>query len=218
MKKKENTLLKKFYKILTIIILFLLLLAINFYKKDNFFNFSTIKESKEEKKQVINDEYKLNHLFTKWGESLDKNNILQEYPRPQFVRNSYLNLNGEWDYSLKIGDDIPDYNDKIIVPFPIESPLSGVFNKSLEPGMTLWYKKIINLKNLENKGRFLFHFGAVDQFTEVFINGNKVGEHDGGYNSFYFDITNYIGEDLSNIEIIVKAIDNYDKDGAAFGK
>ena len=90
MKKKENTLLKKFYKILTVIILFLLLLAINFYKKNNLFNFFTIKESKEEK-QVINDEYKLNHLFTKWGESLDKNNILQEYPRPQFVRNSYLN-------------------------------------------------------------------------------------------------------------------------------
>ena len=157
-------------------------------------------------------------ILTKWGEALDRNNILQEYPRPQFVRNSYLNLNGEWEYSLKKGDETPEYNGKIIVPFSIESPLSGIYNKSLEPGMTLWYRRIIDLTKLENKGRFLLHFGAADQFTEVFINNKKVGEHDGGYTSFYFDITNYLNNDLSKTEIVVKVIDNFDKDGAAIGK
>jgi len=157
-------------------------------------------------------------IFTKWGESLNKNNILQEYPRPQFVRDSYLNLNGEWSYSLNNGKEMPNYNDTIIVPFSIESPLSGVFNKTLKPGMTLWYKKIVDLTKIKNKGRFLLHFGAVDQFTEVFINDKKVGEHDGGYTSFYFDITNYIKNDLSHTKIVVKVEDNYTKDGAAIGK
>ena len=127
------------------------------------------------------DSDELINIFTKWGNSLDKNNVLQEYPRPQFERDSYLNLNGEWEYSLNNGNEKPKYKGKIIVPFPIESPLSGVKGKSLQPGMTLWYKKIVDLTKIKNEGRFLLHFGAVDQFTEVFVNNKKVGEHDGGY-------------------------------------
>ena len=160
----------------------------------------------------------LNNNLTKWGEALDNNIILQEYPRPQFVRNSYLNLNGEWLYSLNNNNENPKYKETILVPFSIESPLSGVNGKSLEPGMTLWYKRIVDLTKLKNRGRYLLHFGAVDQFTEVFINEQKVGEHDGGYTSFYFDITNYIKKDLKNIEIVVKVQDNYDENGAAIGK
>ena len=177
-------------------------------------------KSKEylEQKYFLNNSSNLITLFTKWGESLDKNNILQEYPRPQFVRDSYLNLNGEWEYSLKYGNQKPYYKDKIIVPFSIESPLSGVKGKSLKPGMTLWYKKMVDLTKIENKGRFLLHFGAVDQFAEIFINGKKVGEHDGGYTSFYFDITNYIKTELSKIKIEVRVQDNCAKDGAAIGK
>ena len=172
-------------------------------------------------KKFINNTKKLIPIITEWGEILNKSNILKEYPRPQFLRDSYINLNGEWNFSLKNSNDIPDYdeyNETIIVPFSIESPLSGVLNKSLEPNMTLWYKKKINLRKIKNKGRFLLHFGAVDQNTEIFINNQSIGKHEGGYNSFSFDITNYIGKDLSRIEIIVKVIDNYDKDGAAFGK
>ena len=172
-------------------------------------------------KRFINNKTKLIPIITQWGEILNKSNILKEYPRPQFVRNSYINLNGEWNYSLKNNNYIPDYdeyNETIIVPFSIESPLSGVLNKSLEPNMTLWYKKIINLRKVKNYGRFLLHFGAVDQNTEVFINNQSVGEHEGGYNSFYFDITNYLGKDLSKVEIIVKVVDDFDKDGAAIGK
>ena len=84
--------------------------------------------------------------------------------------------------------------------------------------MTLWYKKVVDLTKIKNKGRFLLHFGAVDQFAEVFVNDEKVGEHDGGYTSFYFDITQYINEDLSETKIVVRVEDNFDKDGAAFGK
>ena len=169
------------------------------------------KEAHKKGKNLIN-------IFTQWGSSLKKDNILQEYPRPQFERNSYLNLNGEWYYSLNNGKEKPKYKRKIIVPFPIESPLSGVKNKILQPGMILWYRRIIDLTKIKNNGRFLLHFGAVDQFTEVFINNKKVGEHDGGYTSFYFDITNYINKDLDKTEIVVKVKDNYSKDGAAFGK
>ena len=159
-------------------------------------------------------------IKTKWGEELDKYNILQEYPRPQFERDSYMNLNGEWDCSLTQIEDNKEsiiYNGKIIVPFPIESRLSGVENLSLDPGMILYYKKIIDLSKIENKGRFLLHFGAVDQTTTLYINSKKVGEHDGGYHPFYFDITNYI-ENIGQTEIVVKVIDNYGADGAAIGK
>ena len=159
-------------------------------------------------------------IKTQWGESLNINNILQEYPRPQFERDSYLNLNGEWDCSLtqiENGKETIIYNGKILVPFPIESKLSGVENLSLEPGMILYYKKIIDLSKFENKGRILLHFGAVDQFTTLYINNKIVGEHDGGYHPFYFDITTYI-ENIAQVEILVKVIDNYGANGAAIGK
>ena len=94
------------------------------------------------------------------------------------------------DYSLNSGIEKPKYKRKIIVPFPIEPPLSGVKKKILQSGMKLWYRKIVDLTKIKNNGRFLLHFGAVDQFTEVFINKNTVGKHYGVYTSFYFDITN----------------------------
>ena len=209
MREKKNIFL--LLKLLLNILLYCLYLKI---KKYNIKLIPTFKRTVK----FSNGTNELIPILTKWGESLDKNNILQEYPRPQFVRDSYLNLNGEWDYSLMKGNETPKYNGKIIVPFSIESPLSGVPNKTLEPGMTLWYKKIVDLTTIKNNGRFLLHFGAVDQFTEVFINDKKVGEHEGGYTSFYFDITNYIDNDLSKVKIIVKVIDNYSKDGAAIGK
>jgi len=172
------------------------------------------------KKPIIfnNGTNQLINLLTPWGESLDKNNVLEEYPRPQFVRDSYLNLNGEWEYALEVGKTKPNYVGKIIVPFSIESPLSGVKGKSLQPGKTLWYRRYVDLTKIKNKGRFLLHFGAVDQYTKVFVNNKKVGEHDGGYTSFFFDITNYLKEDLSKTKIVVRVEDNYTKDGAAIGK
>ena len=207
----EKLCLEFFIKLLLIQIFYYLYLKTQMY---NIWIFPTVKKARRYKK----GKNSLIPIYTKWGESLDKNNILKEYPRPQFVRNSYLNLNGEWDCELIDEKNNIGYKGNIIVPFSIESLLSGVSKKSLKPGMVLWYRKIVDLTKIKNKGRFLLHFGAVDQYTEVYINDKKVGEHDGGYTSFYFDITNFINSNLTNTKIDVKVIDNYCKDGAAIGK
>ena len=168
----------------------------------------------------VNPGSKLITLFTTWGEHLDKNNILPEYPRPQFVRESYLNLNGVWKYALRTpNQEIGNYDGDIIVPFSIESPLSGV-QKSLKPGLVLWYNKNLNLSNFTNNGKYILNFGAVDQDTEVFINKKFIGSHKGGYTSFSFDITKEILEspNLENIDLTIKVIDNWKENGAAYGK
>lgn len=154
-------------------------------------------------------------LYTEWGEKLDKKNVLQEYPRPQFIRDSYMNLNGIWRMTITNETDIdPIIDTEILVPFSPETPLSNV-QKQLLPGQVLWYEQQFDISNLINKGRILLHFGAVDQFCEVFINNAKAGEHDGGYLPFTIDITHFVD---SIITITLKIIDNIDKDGAAYGK
>ena len=156
-------------------------------------------------------------LYTTWGENLDKYKVLQEYPRPQFERKSYMNLNGIWKYALLENDSTPtEYDGDVLVPFSIETPLSGV-QKQLLPGGSLWYKREIDFSHISNEGRYILHFGAVDQYCEVFINGNKVGSHDGGYTPFSFDITDFV-KSVKTVELVVKVIDNLTKDGAAYGK
>lgn len=156
-------------------------------------------------------------LYTPWGETIDKDHLLQEYPRPQFERKSYLNLNGIWQYALRDNDTTPEQLDgDVLVPFSIETPLSGV-QRQLLPGGTLWYRKEFDISTLKNEGRYFLHFGAVDQYCEVLINGNKVGSHDGGYAPFYFDITEYVREG-EKVILVVKVVDNLSKDGAAYGK
>ena len=156
-------------------------------------------------------------LYTPWGETIDKEHVLQEYPRPQFERKSYLNLNGIWKYALRENDTTPDqFDGDVLVPFAIETPLSGV-QKQLLPGGTLWYKKEFDLSTLKNEGRYILHFGAVDQYCEVYINEKIVGSHEGGYTPFEFDITEYVKEGKKVI-LLVKVIDNLTKDGAAYGK
>jgi beta-galactosidase/beta-glucuronidase len=167
----------------------------------------------------LNPGSNLIQIYTPWGENLDKDNILQEYPRPQFQRDSYLNLNGKWKYALREkGKNLDDkYDGDILVPFSIESPLSGV-GKSLKPGMTLFYNRKIDLTKIKNNGRFLLNFGAVDQETDVYINGKHVGNHKGGYLSFSFDITEYVQQDLSNVDLLVRVFDNLKENGEAYGK
>ena len=167
----------------------------------------------------LNPGSNLIQIYTPWGENLDKDNILQEYPRPQYQRDSYLNLNGKWKYALRnkafdLGDK---YDGDIYVPFSIESPLSGV-GKALKPGMSLYYNKKIDLTKIENKGKFLLNFGGVDQETDVYINGKWVGNHSGGYFSFTFDITDFVKTNLSNVDIIVRVVDNLKENGEAYGK
>ena len=168
----------------------------------------------------VNPGSKLITIFTEWGENLDKNNILKEYPRPQFKRDSYMNLNGKWKYALREkGEKLGEFDGDIIVPFSIESPLSGV-QKSLKPGMTLFYNKKLNLNNIINKGRYILNFGAVDQETDVYINGKHVGNHKGGYLGFSIDITNSIQNlsDISEVDLMVKVVDNLKENGESYGK
>ena len=167
----------------------------------------------------LNPGSNLIQIYTPWGEKLDKDNILKEYPRPQYQRDSYLNLNGKWKYALRNKDQNlgNEYDGDILVPFSIESPLSGV-GKSLKPGMTLFYNRKIDLTKIKNNGRFLLNFGAVDQETDVYINGKHVGNHKGGYLSFSFDITEYVQQDLSNVDLLIRVFDNLKENGEAYGK
>ena len=167
----------------------------------------------------LNPGSNLIQIYTPWGENLDKENILKEYPRPQYQRDSYLNLNGKWKYALREKNQNlgSEYDGDIYVPFSIESILSGV-GKSLKPGMSLFYNKKIDLTKIKNNGRFFLNFGAVDQETDVYINGKHVGNHKGGYFSFSFDITDFVKDDLTNVDIIVRVIDNLKENGEAYGK
>ncbi|MBQ7102253.1 MAG: beta-galactosidase, partial [Clostridia bacterium] len=117
-----------------------------------------------------------------------------EYPRPQFVRESYINLNGEWDFEFDFGNsgkarkmfaEGAEYTKKIVVPFCPESELSGVNYKDFMH--SVWYRRSVNL--VKGEGRTLLHFEACDFETTVWVNGVEVGKHTGGYTGFVFDIT-----------------------------
>lgn len=136
----------------------------------------------------------LTPLTTVFGENLDKTKILQEYPRPQMVRDSYINLNGIWNYAITDHDAVPgDFQDKILVPFSPEASLSGV-NRQLKPDEYLWYWKEIPVDSAAfSAGKHLIlHFGAVDYLCTLFINGQNVLTHEGGYLPFEADITSYL--------------------------
>lgn len=134
-------------------------------------------------------------LTTPWGERLEENRILTEYPRPQMRRDSYLNLNGRWEYAITDSDEPPlRWDGTILVPFSPESALSGV-GRTLRPGETLWYRREVTVPEgfLPRDGRLLLHFGAVDQEAAVYLNGVLLGRHMGGYNAFTLDATDALG-------------------------
>ena len=127
--------------------------------------------------------------------------VWQEYPRPQMRRESFLNLNGKWQFSIRKKDSEKDIGE-ILVPFPPESRISGIerlFNKN----DLLIYRREFSLTDGFQNDRVLLHFGAVDQYCRVYINNRFVGEHTGGYIPFYFDITNQIkqGKNMLTVEV-----------------
>jgi len=128
-------------------------------------------------------------LTTPWTASVNPAHALPEYPRPQMVRKDWINLNGLWDFCIlpREAPAAAKYEGRILVPFPVESALSGV-KRPLTPQQRLWYRRVFTAPNLKGK-RLLLHFGAVDWRAEVWVNGKPVGTHEGGYDPFTFDIT-----------------------------
>ena len=141
-------------------------------------------------------------LISRWGKEIDPGNILQEYPRPNLVRDSYFNLNGEWECRINESETADFYDETIIIPFSPESMLSGV-GKIVMPHQRLHYRKKFTLPEGFKKSRVLLHFGAVDQECSVFVNGIRVGGHKGGYLPFHFDITDSLrqGENVLTLSV-----------------
>src|SRR5687767_3693818 len=130
-------------------------------------------------------------IKTPWADSVNPAAPHPEYPRPQMVRTNWMNLNGLWQYSILPGtaEAVPaSYAGKILVPFAVESALSGV-GKTVGTDSVLWYERTFSLPSSFAKKRVLLHFGAVDWQCDVYVNGKPVGSHKGGYDPFSFDIT-----------------------------
>ncbi len=148
-------------------------------------------------------------LPTPWTqEALSAKIPLPEYPRPQMARAEWQNLNGFWSYMgganmadpriIDIAPDFPINGEKIRVPFAPEAELSGI----VRSGETfLWYKRTMEVPRTWKDQRILLHFGAVDHFAAVFVNGKKVGTHRGGYTAFHFDITDYLAKGENTIVV-----------------
>jgi hypothetical protein len=146
----------------------------------------------------------MNTLLTTWGEFLHPDHVLEEYPRPQMVRESYLNLNGFWDYAITEEGEFPCRMDgTILVPFSPETLLSRVHRK-LQPDEYLWYERDLPVKAPKDDSRCILHFGAVDQCAIVFINGRKVCRHVGGYLPFEVDITDFLAAEENTLTVRVQ--------------
>lgn len=157
------------------------------------------------------------HIPTRWTKQVSPANAHKEYPRPQMVRKNWKNLNGLWEYAIVQKDAAPpsQYNGKILVPYPVESALSGV-KRVLLPTENLWYRTSIPRPVTKANEKVLLHFGAVDWQATVYVNGIEVGMHEGGYQNFSFDITDALK--CGNNEIGVKVFDPTDKGFQPVGK
>ncbi len=151
-------------------------------------------------------EYKIqnNPLKTPWTEAVDPEAPHSQYPRPQMIRGDYYNLNGLWDYAiLEDTNSIPKkWDGKILVPYPVESALSGV-KKMVGENQALWYEKIFIADSSFIFQDVLLHFGAVDWESQVWLNGGKLGTHRGGYDRFSFDISGkvQVGENTLRVKV-----------------
>ena len=158
-----------------------------------------------------------NPLFTEWGEKVSPQNVWQEYPRPMMVRENWQNLNGLWDFKItNYSTSRGDYEKQILVPFPVESALSGI-KEIVGPDKRVWYKKSLDIQILDGENRLLLHFGASDWETHVFVNQQYVGMHQGGYTPFTFDITPFL-QNGSKQEIEVSVWDPTDLGKQPVGK
>ncbi|MBO4566732.1 MAG: galactose-1-epimerase [Bacteroidales bacterium] len=156
------------------------------------------------------------HIRTPWADEVSPVNAHPEYPRPQMVRKSWLSLNGLWDYAIAPAEaPQPKYRDgEILVPFCAESSLSGV-GLRVGADKALWYRRCFSVPT-DWGGRVLLHFDAVDWKAEVWLNGQALGTHTGGYTAFSYDISDYLSEGPQ--ELVVKVWDGTDNDEQPRGK
>ncbi len=159
----------------------------------------------------------MKHISTPWADSVSRTAPLPEYPRPQLARKDWMNLNGIYEYAVTDKNaDMPEkFDGEILVPFSIESELSGV-GKAINENQLLWYRRKFSLDSSFNGKRVLLHFGAVDWKCTVWVNGKTVGEHTGGYNPFSFDITDFLSDGEN--ELTVKVYDPTDAGHQQRGK
>ena len=157
-------------------------------------------------------------IKTKWAEQINPKNVLPEYPRPQLERTDWVNLNGEWEYAIKPKGEVEPqaFDGNILVPFAVESSLSGV-QKEVGDANELWYKRTFSVPaNWKNKD-IVLNFGAVDWKADVFINDVLIGSHQGGFTPFSFNITPYLNG-KSNQKLVVRVWDPSDKGYQPRGK
>ena len=154
-------------------------------------------------------------IRTQWSEQVNPDNVLPEYPRPIMERTEWKNLNGLWDYAIiDKGGRIPtDFEGQILVPFAVESSLSGVGKTVGERKIRKWsiVGRFDDSFCLERENRYLLHFGAVDWKTDVWVNDIKVGSHTGGFTPFSFDITPALSAKGITTRLVVKVWDPTDK-------
>lgn len=157
-------------------------------------------------------------IKTLWGEQLTSENVLPQYPRPIMERGEWKNLNGIWQYAItNKGEIFPEkYEGTILVPFAVESSLSGV-GKTVNEHQELWYKRSFDIPSSWNGRQILLNFGAVDWKADVWVNDVKVGEHTGGYTPFSFDITSVLNKKGKN-SVTVKVWDPADRGEQPRGK
>ena len=131
-------------------------------------------------------------IKTPWAADVTPENVHQEYPRPQMIRQTWQNLNGLWDYAITSVEEVSFTSEgKILVPFAVESSLSGV-GRRITKENSLWYERTFTVPSKWKGQEILLHFGGVDWKSEVYVNGQLVGEHKGGYDPFYYNITPYL--------------------------
>lgn len=156
-------------------------------------------------------------ISTQWSEQVNPDNVLLEYPRPIMERTEWKNLNGLWDYAIiEKGKHSPSvFDGKILVPFAVESSLSGVA-KTVGAEKELVYRRSFDVPSSWKGKKVLLHFGAVDWKTDVWVNDVKVGSHTGGFTPFSFDITEALQG--KNNTLLVKVWDPTDKGYQPRGK
>ena len=157
-------------------------------------------------------------IKTPWAEQVNPANVLPEYPRPQLERGDWQNLNGEWEYAIKpVGDVEPaTFDGKILVPFAVESSLSGV-QKEVGENSELWYKRTFSVPSAWKNKDIMLNFGAVDWKADVFVNDILIGSHKGGFTPFSFNITPYL-TGRNNQKLVVRVWDPSDKGYQPRGK